>query len=71
MPVLVDNMDDLVSEAYDAWPDRLYLVGKDGRIAYHGGRGPFGFDPDELEEAIRDELAQVHGKEPPREEQTN
>ena len=57
IPALVDDMDDTANEAYKGWPDRLYLVGKDGRIAYHGGRGPFGFEPDELEEAIRSELA--------------
>ena len=56
MPALVDNMDDAVSESYAAWPDRMYLVGRDGRIVFHGGRGPFGFLPDELEEAILKEL---------------
>ena len=56
MPALVDNMDDAVSEAYAAWPDRMYLVGRDGQIVFHGGRGPFGFLPDELEEAILKEL---------------
>ena len=56
MPAVVDELDDGVNEAYDAWPDRLYLVGRDGRIAYRGGRGPFGFLPDELEAAIRSEL---------------
>ena len=56
MPALVDDMDDTANNAYAAWPDRLYLVGKDGNVAYHGGRGPFGFKPDELEEAIQKEL---------------
>ena len=56
MPALVDNMDDAVSVSYAAHPDRIYLVGRDGRIAYHGGRGPMGFLPDELEEAILKEL---------------
>ena len=56
MPALVDDMDDSVNTAYAAWPDRLYLIGRDGRVAYHGGRGPFGFTPDELEMAIRREL---------------
>lgn len=56
MPALVDDLDDAVNKAYSAWPDRLYLVGKDGRVAYHGGRGPWGFKPDELEEAIEREL---------------
>jgi len=53
LPTLVDDVDDAVNAAYAAWPDRLYLVDVDGRIAYHGGRGPFGFAPDELEAAIR------------------
>lgn len=52
LPALVDDVDDAVSVAYAAWPDRLYLVDGDGRIAYHGGRGPFGFDPDALERSI-------------------
>jgi len=28
----VDEMDDKVMVAYAAWPERLHLVGKDGRI---------------------------------------
>ena len=57
MPALVDDIDDTANEAYSAFPDRLYLIAKDGTIAYRGGPGPFGFKPDELEEAIREELA--------------
>lgn len=56
IPALVDGMDDAVNRAYAGWPDRLYLIGEDGDVAYHGGRGPFGFSPDELEAAIRAEL---------------
>jgi len=56
IPALVDDVDDAVSQAYSAWPDRLYLVGRDGRIAYRGGPGPFAFWPDALEDAIRKEL---------------
>jgi type I thyroxine 5'-deiodinase len=54
--MLVDGMDDAVNRAYAAFPDRLYLVGRDGKIAFRGGPGPAGFRPDELEEAIRREL---------------
>ena len=50
-------MEDTAGSAYDAHPDRLYLVGRDGRIAYRGGPGPFGFDPEELAAAIRAEVA--------------
>ena len=58
MPALVDDMDDTANAAYSAYPDRLYLIGRDGTIAYRGGPGPFGFLPDELEEAIRAELGE-------------
>lgn len=53
--VYVDGMDDAAMKAYAAWPDRLYLVGTDGRIRYAGKRGPSGFKPDELREAIKKE----------------
>lgn len=48
----VDEMDDAVNKAYAAWPTRLYLVGLDGKVVYHGGLGPFGFHPSELDKAI-------------------
>jgi hypothetical protein len=56
LPALVDDMQDSVNKAYAAQPDRLYLVSKNGKIAYAGGRGPGGFKPDELERAIEKEL---------------
>jgi Iodothyronine deiodinase len=57
MPTVVDRMDNAVASAYGGWPDRLYLIGRDGRIAYQGGEGPFGFEPAELAAAIERELA--------------
>lgn len=58
LPTLIDGLDDAVGQAYGAWPDRIYLVGKDGRIAYQGGPGPRGFIPEELEDAILIETAE-------------
>ena len=52
MPLLVDGMDDAVGHAYSAMPDRLYLIDRDGKVAYKGGRGPFGFNPSELRQAL-------------------
>ena len=63
MPVVIDGIEDGVAAAYGAWPDRLYLVGRDGRIAFQGGTGPFGFLPEELEAAIKEELDR-HAREP-------
>jgi Iodothyronine deiodinase len=57
MPMAVDGVDNRVASAYGGWPDRLYLVSRDGRIAFQGGEGPFGFKPEELERAIERELA--------------
>jgi hypothetical protein len=55
----VDEMDDAVNQAYAAWPTRLYLVGVDGRVVYHGGLGPFDFHPSKLEQAIQEYLASI------------
>lgn len=56
LPMAVDGVDNAVASAYGGWPDRLYLIRRDGRIAFQGGEGPFGFKPDELERAIEREL---------------
>jgi hypothetical protein len=52
MPLLVDEMDDRVGNAYSGMPDRLYVIGRDGRVVYKGGRGPFGFNSGEMEQAL-------------------
>jgi hypothetical protein len=57
MPVLVDVLDNEAARQYGGWPDRLYLIGKDGRVAFQGEEGPSGFRPEELEQAIHAELA--------------
>ena len=54
--VVIDGLDDKANTSYAAFPDRLYLVNKEGRIAYTGGRGPHGFIPNELEDSVREEL---------------
>ncbi len=56
IPIVLDGVDDAVASAYGGWPDRLYLIGRDGRIAFQGGEGPFGFEPAELAAAIEAEL---------------
>ena len=57
IPTLIDGLDNAVGTAYSSSPDRLYLVGRSGKIAYKGDRGPSGFRPAELETAIKEELA--------------
>lgn len=54
IPTLIDDMQNSTDLKYYALPDRLYLVGRDGRIVYRGAPGPFGFVAAELEQAIED-----------------
>ena len=58
MPSVVDGIDDTVNMDYQAWPERLYLVDAGGKILFRCGPGPFGFDPDGLETAIQEHLAE-------------
>jgi hypothetical protein len=55
-PTYVDDVDDEVSRAYAAKPTRLYLLDEGGRVIYHGGPGPWGFSPKNLERAIERHL---------------
>jgi hypothetical protein len=52
IPLVVDGMDDRVGHLYSGMPDRLYVIGRDGKIVYKSGRGPFGFQSAEMEQAL-------------------
>ncbi len=56
IPTVIDNDDNKVNAAYAGWPDRLYVVGMDGKIAYKGGMGPAGFKPAEVDEWLKKNL---------------
>ncbi len=47
-PVLIDDIENTANACYAAWPERIYVIDTDGRIAYKGGMGPFYFDVDGL-----------------------
>jgi hypothetical protein len=51
-PAVLDGFDNSVEKAYTGWPDRIYLIDKEGRIAYKSKPGPFGFKPEELAVAL-------------------
>jgi Iodothyronine deiodinase len=53
LPALIDETDNRVERAYTAWPDRLYVIDRDGRIAYKSDAGPFGFKPAAVEESLK------------------
>jgi type I thyroxine 5'-deiodinase len=52
-PAIVDGIDNRTEMAYTGWPDRLYLIDKDGKLVYKSKPGPFGFKPAELEAALK------------------
>ena len=53
LPALVDEADNRVERAYTAWPDRLYVIDRDGRIALKSAAGPFGFKPAAVETILK------------------
>ena len=57
IPALIDNPTNSVEEDYTAWPDRLYVIDRLGRVAYKSNPGPFGFNPDEMESVLKRVLA--------------
>ena len=46
---LLDEMDDAAGRAFAAWPERLVVADVDGRVAYPGSPGPWGFSPEDAE----------------------
>ncbi len=52
LPWLVDDVDDATGHAYSGMPARLYVIDTAGKVAYKSGRGPFGFKPGEMEQAL-------------------
>ncbi|MBI1355637.1 MAG: deiodinase [Acidobacteria bacterium] len=57
LPALIDGIADATEQDYTGWPDRLYVIDSDGRIAYKSRPGPFGFKPSEMEKALVKTLA--------------
>ena len=47
-PAVLDEFGNSTEKAYTGWPDRIYLIDQNGRVAYKSRPGPFGFKADEL-----------------------
>lgn len=52
LPAVLDEFGNSTERAYAGWPDRIYLINSQGKIAYKSKPGPFGFKPDELRTAL-------------------
>jgi len=45
IPSIIDKMDNKVAEDYDAHPNRVFLIQKDGKLGVAAGTGPRGWRP--------------------------
>ena len=52
IPAILDGIDNKTERAYTGWPDRLYLIGTNGLVAFKTAAGPFGFSARYLEQAL-------------------
>ena len=53
IPAVLDGIDNGTEHAYTGWPDRMYVIGKGGRIVFKTAPGPFGFSTRDLEKALQ------------------
>ncbi len=52
IPVVMDTFDDRTLRAYDAFPQRIYVLDKSGKVAYSSS-GLVGFDLDGVTKAVK------------------
>lgn len=52
IPALADTIDNATERAYTGWPDRLYVIGKDGLVKFKTTPGPFGFKVEPMQRAL-------------------
>jgi Iodothyronine deiodinase len=52
IPAVLDEFGNSTESAYTAWPERLYLVDRNGKVVYKSKPGPYGFKPEELQSAL-------------------
>jgi type I thyroxine 5'-deiodinase len=53
LPAVLDTFDNATERAYTAWPDRLYVIDREGKVAYKSTPGPFGFNPAQAEAVLK------------------
>jgi len=54
IPAVLDEFGNSTEGTYTAWPDRLYLLDRQGKVVFKSKPGPFGFHPDDLAKAIKE-----------------
>jgi type I thyroxine 5'-deiodinase len=53
IPALLDGIENRTERDYTAWPDRMYVIGTDGRIVLKTAPGPYGFSTADLERTLK------------------
>jgi len=53
IPALIDNFANTTEAAYTGWPDGIYVIDRDWRVAFKTTPGPFRFEPSGRERALR------------------
>ncbi len=53
IPAVLDEFRNSTEANYTAWPDRIYVIDQNGKIAYKSKPGPFGFKSEELRVALQ------------------
>jgi hypothetical protein len=59
IPALIDSLGNTVERDYTAWPDRLFLIGRDGTLRWKTEAGPFGFSSKRLAKELQSLPGQV------------
>jgi hypothetical protein len=52
-PAVVDGMDGAVETAYNSWPSRAFVIGRNGRILYSTRLTELDFHPDDMAAVLR------------------
>lgn len=52
IPAVLDEFGNSTERDYTGWPDRMYVIDRQGRVTYKSKPGPFGFETDELSAAV-------------------
>ena len=64
VPFGIDEMNNSANDAYAAWPERIYIIDENGRIAYRGGMGPFNYSPEEARDWMAEKFGAVKHEAP-------
>eukprot|EP00484_Ammonia_sp_Unknown_P030907 CAMPEP_0197024842 /NCGR_PEP_ID=MMETSP1384-20130603/5325_1 /TAXON_ID=29189 /ORGANISM="Ammonia sp." /LENGTH=135 /DNA_ID=CAMNT_0042453299 /DNA_START=184 /DNA_END=591 /DNA_ORIENTATION=- len=54
LKIVCDEFDGRVEQAFNAYPERLYILDKDNKVALKGGYGPYYFDVDDVEQFLKE-----------------